>query len=521
MTAVVARKTDTALYSKEKSLLDLESEWQSKHDALRLESSDQIAQLKDQLAQVTRRLAASTSEDRANWEREKELELLSVKKAVWEEKERQLVELRAQMNDEAARARREADSELRTRDAEITRLRGLLRKDTADVGVQCDVDVGAIGLLADVLGEPPELPLPRLVQIAADSLASRENIIRRQAVELEEKDRTIVEMRREQPSIVAGKVREVRVALEKEMAERLDEERGARETEARDLRRHYETELERLRDSHEARTEELRARLRAAEEERDRTPELSLEELERLFPGHVATLRSEWDAEVANRIREVEERADAERAAHEREMGQMRAQYSDAYSAAIGKLKDEYARLEGKMAERYRVELERRQVAWDKERDEIRRNHEMEIRDVAERARRDPNGELRREARRLEDKVAETERTVATLKDALAEAALEHSQAMQELKKRMGEEHQMILLKVKDKYLTTLRGMRDDVAASKERSAERMEIEWRKRKEKLEGEWSARLVAPDRVAAGCGRSSRCWFPQTGTAPRNL
>lgn len=74
----------------------------------------------------------------------------------------------------------------------------------------------------------------------------------------------------------------------------------------------------------------------------------------------------------------------------------------------------------------------------------------------------------------------------------MANAAYEHAQAMAELRSRLDREHQAVLEKVKDKYLTTLRAMRENAWASKERGVQRLQDEWRHREDKLEREWTER-----------------------------
>ena len=67
-----------------------------------------------------------------------------------------------------------------------------------------------------------------------------------------------------------------------------------------------------------------------------------------------------------------------------------------------------------------------------------------------------------------------------------------HRKEMRQLEVRIQYENEQVMQKMKSQYLETLRKMRDDVAASKQRSLDRVREEWEKRKAELDGTWQAR-----------------------------
>ncbi|KAI8906987.1 hypothetical protein DFJ77DRAFT_476174 [Powellomyces hirtus] len=86
-------------------------------------------------------------------------------------------------------------------------------------------------------------------------------------------------------------------------------------------------------------------------------------------------------------------------------------------------------------------------------------------------------------------RIAHLETTNRTLSESLAESAAH----LRDAESHRTHDLAAMIAAAKQKYLATLKTMRDDLARSKKTGIERLEQEWKRRREELDAEWSRRL----------------------------
>ncbi|KAI8927177.1 hypothetical protein BC831DRAFT_453625 [Entophlyctis helioformis] len=154
-------------------------------------------------------------------------------------------------------------------------------------------------------------------------------------------------------------------------------------------------------------------------------------------------------------------------------------QCSTAYDSAISKLKNEYLRLEGELLARVTSEKE---LYVDR----------MERKLV------------------LESEKARRERQVA-----LAEVETKYQQQIADLEKLLADAKQQSLAElkgIKEKYVATVKRMRDELATTKQDSWSKLEAEWTRRRQTMNHEWLKRLES---FKGHCeSRHARCWCSDT-------
>lgn len=147
----------------------------------------------------------------------------------------------------------------------------------------------------------------------------------------------------------------------------------------------------------------------------------------------------------------------------------VKAQCTEAYETAVQQLQQKYSQLEERLAAKHQSDL-------------IRQRREIELK-------------LRDELDLVEDQRARA----AALETQLADAAKLHRKELRALESKLTGQHADAVRKVKDQYLETLRQMRDDVAASKQRSLERVRAEWERKKTDLDEAWKKRYILAEIV----------------------
>lgn len=76
--------------------------------------------------------------------------------------------------------------------------------------------------------------------------------------------------------------------------------------------------------------------------------------------------------------------------------------------------------------------------------------------------------------------------------DAIHGIHKQHTVEMERVRQECAMRQEDVVSRLKKKYILTLKGLRDDIAESKHRSFERLEVEWKRRKEQFELEWRER-----------------------------
>lgn len=163
---------------------------------------------------------------------------------------------------------------------------------------------------------------------------------------------------------------------------------------------------------------------------------------------------------VINELRKAlawrESTQDQDRAELNEAVQKVKQQCTKAYEAAISQLKSEYSNLEHRLKEKSEKEMTTYRHTLESK---LRKEMDMEITDVTK------------------------------LKKQVLDLTNEHRKVLREKEAALANEHSQALQKLKAQYIDTLRQMRDDVAASKQRSLERFKVEWERKKSSLDSEW--------------------------------
>ncbi|KAJ3078787.1 hypothetical protein HK102_004242, partial [Quaeritorhiza haematococci] len=362
--------------------------------------------------------------------------------------------------------------------------------------------------------------------------------IERFQAEITNRDEAMSDLKESHERDVVSKVQEVKSSLEQEHHQSLQLLRSAHSAEISSLRENYEAQLANVRNDlqndkreREAQVKELSMQLAGANNaaaaaaaaaasaiaKAPLTPsstsayhQYSLEELVDKFPTQIAQYRTIIEKETRDRIDSIEtahkralnelnQRQESERAEREQKYRQdlqqvtsrLKEQCASAYEAAVRKLKGEYVKLEQKLADKFAGELEVREreirERYEREMEEVRREVATKTGNMAA-----ITAEAQASSASIEadyrQKLVESE-----LKAALSQKDQEQEKAVLEVKQRYGAAQRDALEKMKLQYISTLRMMRDDVAASKSKGLERLESQWTARKEKLDAEWNRRM----------------------------
>lgn len=331
---------------------------------------EELAQLRDRLASYESRKRTSLPRERErvvetsselyersppspqrvqqqdNWtRRDTDLEILAAKRAVLEEKEEQLRQLRGTLNEELARVKEDFDKRLIEKDAEITSLR--------------KEEYSAATLLADILGESRDTPLLLLVQNVADRISAHEERIENQAAQLQDKDRLVHEMRREQSVIVEKRAQEIESELKRGYEEKLIRQRQQVLQEA-ELK--FDSELDNIRKDHDQQIDDLRRTIETLETERRHSLGLTPQELEIRYPEQLASFKSLWEADWISRFEDARRAEEEREAMFQQQIASLRTEEdlvkiveatkqecATACSAAVRRLREHCAELESRL----------------------------------------------------------------------------------------------------------------------------------------------------------------------------
>ncbi|KAJ3337069.1 hypothetical protein HDU93_001692 [Gonapodya sp. JEL0774] len=584
-----ARKAlDAAVYEKEKAVMVLKSEHEAKVEELKRDSLTQITELQTQLTQfqsdllLARTATANVSHIRATLQREKELDVLTARKEILAQKERQLQELRRDMNDEVGRVQREwkererlwkqqkdmMEDEAGVKEAELERAKGECLRWKREAEQARDLVAAKPGVreawtlavdgripemeqrlnnaveevektrrklasLAQVFSDDSErisvLSVDQVVSIVREAHDAKADQLDRLEAELHGKEQVIALLRREQPGLLSSKVAEARAAMERAHSQQVQSLQVSHAEEISTIRATHDSYVRRLKAEHETQVHQFETTIRELTVQVEqsvaaRVPS-SLNEFQEMYPRELASYKAQIDAEHQQELGELMDRQEQDNAAlverldaekneliekHAHEIQdvatRIKAQCATAYSNAIEKLKTEYSRLEKRLTAKFeretRANEERAASDIKRVRDEADHERQMleyrlneEIDERITNARREARELCRKEEEaKSQAQVGELEAQIASLKERLLNQSTEHSQALSEAKERFLRDQQTSLLKMKEKYLSTLKAMRDDVAASKKRSLERLEAEWQRRKHQLEDECEHKLV---------------------------
>jgi DNA repair exonuclease SbcCD ATPase subunit len=439
-------------------------------------------------------------------EQEKELDILTIKKEVLTQKERQLKEMQGEMNrqmeelgvqyrseklsleeshQQALKLKEETIHELRKEIQEASqRLHQFESKPfTINTEVQTEELPEAIELrhwndyikkMAIKLSEwmdfeRPPLDHPALLETIMDNVrlfihTTKESMKQRevQLLHLKEQVRHLKEAT-EEGSLLSDMKKQHFLELEKVIQE-------------------AKREKEMLILAHEQEIQSLKV------QEHQLTPSLTVESLKKMYPVQVAELEatieyacksnfeqdresyerqlSQQKANHAQKLKEIQEKYQKE---VELITFRLKEQCSKAYDGAVAKLKGEYKKSEEALLERHSQELDllKRQNSS---------THELE--------------ELTRKCTEYQVSftTSDNKAMVSSLEDTLSRTRITHQQELH----RLQDSHSNILATMKKKYISTLQSIRDDVVKGKQKSLERLESEWKKRKQKIDQEWAQR-----------------------------
>ncbi|KAJ3285973.1 hypothetical protein HK104_009238 [Borealophlyctis nickersoniae] len=373
-----------------------------------------------------------------------------------------------------------------------------------------------------------------------ERIQSLERSLRAMRGELDEKAGLVALLQQQRDRDVASSVQETRRQLEEDHQQSLRSLKSAHIAEISNLKVNYEAQISNLNNELVSHRHRLETAMREQSSRANAAPlsNIGLSDLIARYPSQFIEYRTALEAEqaehrsslqleharelesVARRNRaamaELEARCDMEKDAlsnrHREEISvittRLKEQCSQAYDTAISKLKGEYVRLEQKLAERMAKEKEAYAI-------QLRQAHHAEIAALERRWRDEGrrsyhSGDFGRRVEELEVRILLLfcrfilqrlkpvfflKSTVANLRQTITTLTEEHNRALLDVKQRAREELQQNLQKMKTKYLDTLRMMRDDLARGKQQGLERLETEWKKRKETLDNEWQQRYVA--------------------------
>ncbi|KXS22451.1 hypothetical protein M427DRAFT_172892 [Gonapodya prolifera JEL478] len=577
------RALDAAVYEKEKAIMLLKSENEAKVEQLKRESLTQITALQTQVTQLqsdlllSRTSTANVTSIRATLQREKELDILTARKEILAQKEKQLQDLRRDMNEEVGRVHKEwkereklwkqekdmLQEDSMDKDVELSRLRTecaalqretekikeqwVLKPSTRDVGTSV-VDPRITELereakrnldnadamkrkLRQALAETSDLSYEStdsLVDVLLEKYNAQAKMISKLEADLHGKEQVISFLRREHPGILSNKVAEVRSAMGRAHSQELQSLQVTHAEEISTIRATHDSYVQRLRAEHAAQVDQFECTIQELSSQIDqlhsspRAPK-SMEEFVRMYPRELGSYRAQIDSDHHREMDDVlarhqqdnavmEESFDKEKreliGKHSQDIqeaaARIKAHCSMAYESAVAKLKNEYGRLEKRLRAKLDQEkgaiLDRAAQEVNAARAESEKSHQMLEAQVTQgveehvaRIRKEVREQCRKEEEsKWQSRTIELETQISMLKENLSTQSADHVRALSEVREQLLLDQQSALLRMKEKYLKTLKAMRDDVAASKKRSLERLEAEWKRRRLKMEEECEQR-----------------------------
>ncbi|KAJ3056399.1 hypothetical protein HK097_007128 [Rhizophlyctis rosea] len=542
---------DALQWSQQKKLSDLEQEHEMTVSKLQREAAQRLGahqtetrHLKDELlkAKVEQTHIGSI---RDSLQREKELDLMNIKKDLLGQKERQLEEIRRELEREkeaAARKLEEANRQMqhsfndemntlrrelqekseRIADLEIVLANASGRPAAEDFSqqhdalwevhqqleVDCNRQRAVLQYVTEQLGqaipegimsEPNESDIRGLAVKCRRHIAHCEQTVGDLRAELQLRK----EMRSKESCLVA---------VNRDLENRLAQVEEDHMQILASMNAAHEVEIVTLRTAHDARLTSLnglleqRKRTSSAGSDVASSPDalpnpVTLKNILAKYPSQMRQYRTSIDAEhVEQRLAAEAEHAgemalrtqrfnamtlqmqsgvEAERNAGEQRRKEeiakvskrLKEQCSQAYDSAVQKLRREYAELEKSLREK----LAQEKAAYQRDRSTSGGSGTSGGGNLWE-------NDLSSERERMQ-------KEIASLRKEIDHLTLQRDEATTEAERRATEALHENLNKMKLKYLTTLRAMRDDLAKSKERGMERLEAEWKRRKERLDAEW--------------------------------
>ena len=388
---------------------------------------------------------------RQNLEQEKELDILTLKKELLLQKERELREIRDAMSREKDGLGRQYQimfqEEKERFEKEVERIRAGQKREVASCENQTD----------EVVVVPRDL----ITEIASALPGADSNT--RDFASIASAIRSIVT-----DSAALKSELETTKALQQELDEKFSATLDIHANEIRCQREAYERKCQDLLTQ----LDDLRTTNSKLEREKQEPKSfdmfaLSFNSVRRMYPEHVARLETEIRTEFTQKMDQLDQvhREETERLTKEFKENQER--LKQACREEIDKIS---VTLKDQCSNAYTVAVEKMRLEFQKKMDE----------------KEDENSVLQRRLEEASSSVFTT-REVESLKDRARrlENALQDKQ----------DEHAKIISDLKQKYILTLKKMRDDIVESKKRSSERLEREWSKRKTSLEATFTLQYVS--------------------------
>ncbi|KAI9001968.1 hypothetical protein BC832DRAFT_561856 [Gaertneriomyces semiglobifer] len=443
---IVIRDADQAATKAEAEYERMVSQIRQEETVKRRHLQEEIQSLQTQL-QNARMAEDQMASIRSSLQKEKELDILSIKKELTAQKERELQELRREIHDiqlEKENTTNQLREELRLQrvtmtderehfEAEMQRLRKALMQRDETIRRRDDE-------IADFEARlHAQSRKPTVEDFSQQYQAERE---------------TCIALREQMESMQSDYERQLQT-----LRSELDSTRREQKNTAPDAN----ASLPELLKRYPRQLEEWVSRIRATESNREH--DQSADEL-----------RAHYEAEVGRLKSHIKEERFRLREKHRQDIQQvttkLKEQCAQAYDLAIKRLKADYTAAEQRLNEE-----KERYARANSSRLSERPGGAVELRRVEE----------------LQRRVAELQNEVDSCKETIARAALEHHDALLQAKNRNSQDLHESLQKMKAKYLDTLKTMRDDLARSKKHSLEKMEAEWKKRKRELDESWQIKL----------------------------
>jgi hypothetical protein len=81
------------------------------------------------------------------------------------------------------------------------------------------------------------------------------------------------------------------------------------------------------------------------------------------------------------------------------------------------------------------------------------------------------------------------QKKIATLKSFVAKENIRHQQELSSMEARLSKSNAESMQRMKEKYMETVKAMKEEITRSAEVSGKNFESEWAKKKEKLDQNW--------------------------------
>ncbi|KAJ3184383.1 hypothetical protein HDU85_001688 [Gaertneriomyces sp. JEL0708] len=430
-----------------------EAEYERKVSLVRHEEIAKRRHLQEEIQSLQAQLQnARMAEDqmasiRSSLQKEKELDILSIKKELTAQKERELQELRREIHD--------IQSE---KESTTNQLREELRLQRVTMTDEREHFEAEMQRLRKALMQRDETIRRRDDEIADFEARlhahSRKPTVEDFSQQYQAERETCIALREQMESMQSDYERQLQILRSEVDSTRREQQQTAPDADASlsELLKRYPRQLQ-----------ELSSRIRATESNREH--DRSADEL-----------RVHYEAEIGRLKSQIKEERFRLREKHRQDIQQVTAklkeQCAQAYDLAIKRLKADYTAAEQRLNEE-----KERYARANSSRLTERPGEAVDVRRVEE----------------LQRRVAELQNEVNSNKETIARAALEHHDALLQAKNRNNQDLHESLQKMKAKYLDTLKTMRDDLARSKKHSLEKMEAEWKKRKRELDESWQIKL----------------------------